>query len=112
FEINGHVFTCVMSACISNHKYDMVLPMFKRMLECRDTQVGSYPDVKSFETVLLGLLKGKFIAEGVEILKMAFGMPSNLGQTVDPIGDRIDRGLLQSWLEALRRRRMTNEIVS
>eukprot|EP01054_Gregarina_sp_Poly1_P002014 Gregarina_sp_Poly_1__2013@NODE_1529_length_3921_cov_123_027244_g248_i3_p1_GENE_NODE_1529_length_3921_cov_123_027244_g248_i3NODE_1529_length_3921_cov_123_027244_g248_i3_p1_ORF_typecomplete_len875_score132_17PPR_long/PF17177_4/1e02PPR_long/PF17177_4/0_0006PPR_long/PF17177_4/4e39PPR_long/PF17177_4/5e23PPR_2/PF13041_6/1_8e03PPR_2/PF13041_6/2_1e03PPR_2/PF13041_6/1_9e10PPR_2/PF13041_6/7e15PPR_2/PF13041_6/1_2e13PPR_2/PF13041_6/1_3e12PPR_2/PF13041_6/2_3e06PPR_2/PF13041_6/0_01PPR_3/PF13812_6/53PPR_3/PF13 len=109
FAVNGHVYTCLMSACISNQRFDHVYDIFQKMLASRAST--GFPDAKSFETALGGLLKGGFFKEGTTVLKLAFGVENELypvellNEDEASIGYRLDPSVLKSWVDSMERYR-------
>lgn len=92
FVPNEHVFTCIMSACISNRQvsrefwwrrtnvflqYQHVYKTFVKIVEMVSSR-GALPDSRSFETALGGLYRGSFYSEGLEVLKLVYNLPNNL----------------------------------
>ncbi|EZG70557.1 putative pentatricopeptide repeat protein [Gregarina niphandrodes] len=133
FNVNGHVYTCVMSACINNQRFDCITPMFSKLLLLRNnddsttktltsrrgsnrrarerdaSRRGVVPDAKSYETALTGLHRGKLFREGTEILALAFGLPNKLCQNPLDLASmqrpQLSRCTLSTWLEVLQRKR-------
>lgn len=76
FEINGHVYTCLMSALISNRCCTHLMQVFLAQL-AQIHRLG-LPDAKSFETILSGLYKARLLSDGIKILRLALGLSDEL----------------------------------
>ncbi|UKK01272.2 pentatricopeptide repeat containing protein [Theileria orientalis] len=76
FSINTHVYTCLMSACITNGKYAMVLDIYKYM-----KKNGVKPDAKTFETIIQGLSRGGLFREAAQVVMEVYSLSnSNNGE--------------------------------
>ncbi|KAK2194858.1 bifunctional Tetratricopeptide-like helical domain superfamily/Pentatricopeptide repeat [Babesia duncani] len=63
FTINAHVYTCLMSACISNQRYSMALDIYDCM-----KNAAIKPDAKTFETLIQGATRGSLFKKIVSII--------------------------------------------
>eukprot|EP00921_Rhytidocystis_pertsovi_P004731 GHVQ01008212.1.p1 GENE.GHVQ01008212.1~~GHVQ01008212.1.p1 ORF type:complete len:1253 (-),score=247.56 GHVQ01008212.1:4083-7841(-) len=108
FTINAHVYTCLMSACITNKKYQMAYEVFGCMQ--RD---GIRPDAKTYQTIVYGCSKGGLLREAVQLVEESFaGSPpfpmshlckgdgvlqDRCGQRGRGRGCRIGRDFMRPW---------------
>ncbi|GIX65051.1 pentatricopeptide repeat domain-containing protein [Babesia caballi] len=69
FTINAHVYTCLMSACITNGRYSTALDIFRCMKD-----VNIKPDAKTYETLLQGVTRGGLFAEAVDVLREMYNL--------------------------------------
>eukprot|EP00375_Theileria_parva_P000752 XP_763422.1 hypothetical protein [Theileria parva strain Muguga] len=94
FSINTHVYTCLMSACITNGKYSMVLDIYKYM-----KINGVKPDAKTFETIIQGLSRGSLFKEAAQVVMEVYSLSnSNNGEAQIPnINIKILQRLFQRY---------------
>lgn len=77
FTINAHVYTCLMSACITNSRYSTALDIYKCMKDG-----GIKADAKTYETLLLGATRGNLFVEAADVLKDMYNLSNdNSGAT-------------------------------
>jgi pentatricopeptide repeat protein len=69
FELNAQVYTCLMSACISNKQLSKSLQVLEQMKMAKCT-----PDGKTYQTLLNGCLKHDDLVHAVKIVDDAFGL--------------------------------------
>nr|PVC52783.1 pentatricopeptide repeat containing protein [Theileria orientalis] len=94
FSINTHVYTCLMSACITNGKYAMVLDIYKYM-----KKNGVKPDAKTFETIIQGLSRGGLFREAAQVVMEVYSLSnSNNGEAQIPnINSKVLERLFQRF---------------
>merc|ERR1719456_1186235 len=71
FELNIQVYTCLMSACISNKELPRALQVLEQM-----KMAGCQPDGKTYQTILNGCLKLDDLDHAVKIVNDALGQDS------------------------------------
>merc|ERR1719359_935513 len=71
FELNIQVYTCLMSACISNKELSKALQVLEQM-----KMAGCVPDGKTYQTILNGCLKLDDMDHAVKIVYDALGLDS------------------------------------
>jgi pentatricopeptide repeat protein len=71
FQINAHVYTCLMSACIANKEYSKSVEVF----ECMKKD-GVQADTKTYETALTGILRSGKYEYGLILVRDAFRLDS------------------------------------
>jgi len=76
FELNAQVYTCLMSACISNKQLSKALQVLQQM-----KLASCHPDGKTYQTLLNGCLKNDELEHAVKIANDALGLdaPDGLG---------------------------------
>ncbi|KAL8274328.1 hypothetical protein Esti_001730 [Eimeria stiedai] len=63
FQLNAHVYTCLMAACIENRQYRAAYNVLQNM-----QREGVAADGKTISTIVFGCLKGRMHAQAVEIV--------------------------------------------
>ncbi|XP_955088.1 uncharacterized protein TA04350 [Theileria annulata] len=98
FSINTHVYTCLMSACITNGRYAMVLDIYKYM-----KINGVKPDAKTFETIIQGLSRGSLFKEAAHVVTEVYSLSnSNNGEAQIPnINIKILQRLFQRFYNSV-----------
>jgi len=71
FELNIQVYTCLMSACISNKELSKAVQVLEQM-----KMAGCTPDGKTYQTILNGCLKLDDMDQAVKIVYDALGLDS------------------------------------
>ncbi|CEM21771.1 unnamed protein product [Vitrella brassicaformis CCMP3155] len=66
FEINTHVYTCLMSACIANRQYGRAISVYEEMLQSRVV-----PDGKTYETAIQAAIRAGDVHYAVKIIEDA-----------------------------------------
>ncbi|EKX72848.1 pentatricopeptide repeat domain containing protein [Theileria equi strain WA] len=79
FTINTHVYTCLMSACITNGRYSMILEVYKCM-----KSAGIKADAKTFETLIQGASKGGLYLEAADIISDVYSLSNSSGEAAIP----------------------------
>merc|ERR1719191_1010691 len=74
FEINAQVYTCLMSACISNKQLSRALSVLEQM-----KMAGCALDGKTYQTILNGCLKMDDLDRAVKIVDDALGLDAANG---------------------------------
>jgi len=100
FEVNAHVYTCLMSACISNGQLPRALEVFRTM-EARRCM----PDSKTYTTIINGCLKSGDMENAVKLVDSAFGLDGRVGPVIP-----LDSELIQNVLFMIGRRRLTQQL--
>lgn len=77
FDLNAQVYTCLMSACISNGQLDRALSVLEQM-----KQANCGADAKTYQTLLTGCLKHDNLEGAVRLVDDAMGFD---GQRSGPI---------------------------
>merc|ERR1719327_1189849 len=77
FDLNAQVYTCLMSACISNGQLDRALSVLEQM-----KQANCGADAKTYQTLLTGCLKHDNLESAVRLVDDAMGLD---GQRSGPI---------------------------
>ncbi|CCF72780.1 PPR repeat family [Babesia microti strain RI] len=85
-QTNTHVYTCLMSACITNGKYKMALDVFNCM-----NGNGIVPDSKTYETIIFGAIKGRLLYQVIDIIKAAYTLMSRGNGT----GGRMNKSIFK-----------------
>jgi pentatricopeptide repeat protein len=96
FKPNNAVYTCLMSACITNGRLDQAMELRVRMLK-----ESVYPDEKTYSTLLRGALRASSVEQCILLVNSA----------IDQNGERscrylLDEELLKSVLILIQRRNM------
>eukprot|EP01067_Filipodium_phascolosomae_P001540 Filipodium_phascolosomae@DN2007_c0_g1_i1.p1 len=73
FEINAHVYTCLMSACNANGKTNRALEVFDKM-----KSRGVVPDSKTFGTLIMGCTKSGLLRRACELVEEAIEVASRI----------------------------------
>jgi len=97
FRANGAVYTCLMSACISNGRLDQAMELRVRM-----EKEGMYCDEKTYSTLLRGALKAGSVEQCVTLLNAALDQKGNRGS----VRSLLDEELVKSALILIRRRNL------
>ncbi|KAL8428898.1 hypothetical protein ACSSS7_006906 [Eimeria intestinalis] len=63
FQLNAHVYTCLMAACIENRQYRAAYNVLQNM-----RREGVAADSKTISTIVFGCLKGRMHAQAVEVV--------------------------------------------
>lgn len=92
FKLNAKVYTCLMSALISNGQLTQALEVFQKMKDA-----GSAPDAKTYQTILSGCLRQGSISSAVMLVNAAldggyYHLESSVLQDVLMATARIGRG--------------------
>lgn len=66
FQVNTHVYTCLMSACMANGSMDRAKGVFRQMQE-----KGCVPDAKTYETLVQGCLRSGDMVMAAEVVHAA-----------------------------------------
>jgi pentatricopeptide repeat protein len=96
FDINAQVYTCLMSACISNKQLPRALSVLQQM-----KMAGCVPDGKTYQTMLNGCLKNDDMDHAVNIVDDALGL-----QCTDGLGARalLDQEAINTLIFTIQRR--------
>jgi pentatricopeptide repeat protein len=96
FEINAQVYTCLMSACISNKQLPKALSVLQQM-----KMAGCVPDGKTYQTILNGCLKMDDMDHAVNIVDDALGL-----HCTDGLGARalLDQETINTLVFTIQRR--------
>lgn len=100
FRPNNPVYTCLMSACISNGRLDQAMELRVRML-----REGIHPDDKTYSTLLRGALKAQSVEQCVLLLKAALDQSMKGGRNCSA-RFLLDEELVKSALILIRRRNL------
>jgi pentatricopeptide repeat protein len=96
FKPNNAVYTCLMSACIGNGRFDQAMDLRLRML-----QEGVYPDEKTYSTLLRGALRAASVEQCVLLVNSALDQNG-----VRSVRHLLDDELVKSVLILIQRRNM------
>jgi len=96
FELNAQVYTCLMSACISNKELVKALSVLEQM-----KMAGCTPDGKTYQTILNGCLKMDDMYHAVKIVDEALGLDGT-----DGVGARalLDQDAIATLMHTIQRR--------
>jgi pentatricopeptide repeat protein len=98
FKPNNPVYTCLMSACISNGRLDRAMELRVRMMK-----ENIYPDEKTYSTLLRGTLRVASVEQCVLLLKAALDQKDGRNCTARNL---LDEELVRSVLLLVRRRNL------
>merc|ERR1719352_986907 len=98
FKPNNPVYTCLMSACISNGRLDRAMELRVRMMK-----ENIYPDEKTYSTLLRGTLRVASVEQCVLLLKAALDQKGGRNCTARNL---LDEELVRSVLLLVRRRNL------
>ncbi|ORM41338.1 Pentatricopeptide repeat-containing protein [Babesia sp. Xinjiang] len=106
FTINAHVYTCLMSACITNGRYSTALDIYRCV---KDGSVK--PDAKTYETLLQGVTRGNLFSEAADLLRDMYNLD---GTSVDPgeaaIIQRINPRVLENLFSKVQHARLEPDV--
>jgi len=96
FELNIQVYTCLMSACISNKELSKALQVLEQM-----KMASCVPDGKTYQTILNGCLKLDDVDQAVKIVDDALGL-----NNPDALGARhlLDQDTIDALIFTIQRR--------
>merc|ERR1719443_1594529 len=92
FRANNAVYTCLMSACITNGRQDKAMDLRTRMLD-----EGIYPDERTYSTLLRGALRANSIEQCVLLVNAA------LDQRGTRASNLLEEDLVRSVLTLIQR---------
>merc|ERR1719310_2771934 len=101
FQVNCQVYTCLISACLSNHASKRALEVFMQMKMSKTHQ----PDEKTYSTLISGLARSGEWEQALQLVDEAFGlqgMPPAL-----PEDKPLETAALEQLLKCLAQRGMS-----
>merc|ERR1719506_2541951 len=96
FRTNNPVYTCLMSACISNGKLSRAMELRGRMV-----REGILPDEKTYSTLLRGTLRAGSVEQCATLLNAALEQKGPRGSIARSL---LDEDLVKSALILIRKR--------
>ncbi|EDO05847.1 pentatricopeptide repeat domain containing protein [Babesia bovis T2Bo] len=107
FTINAHVYTCLMSACITNGRYNTALDIYRCV---KDGSVK--PDAKTYETLLQGVTRGNLFAEAVDLLRDMYNLDGNHTDQADAVTiQKINPRVLENLFNKVQNARLDPEVM-
>lgn len=98
FKANNPVYTCLMSACISNGRLGRAMELRTRML-----REGIHPDEKTYSTLLRGALRAGSVEQCIMLLNAALDNKPGRGSSARAL---LDEELVKSTLILIRKRNL------
>lgn len=98
FKPNNPVYTCLMSACISNGRLDRAMELRERMV-----RENIFPDEKTYSTLLRGALRVGSVEQCVLLLNAALNQKGNRNFSARSL---LDEELVKSALILIRRKNL------
>ncbi|GFE55527.1 pentatricopeptide repeat domain-containing, putative [Babesia ovis] len=105
FTINAHVYTCLMSACITNGRYTTALEIYRCV---KDGAVK--PDAKTYETLLQGVIRGNLFAEALDLLRDMYNLDGNASDDVT-IMQRVNHRVLENLFNKVQNAHLDEDVL-
>merc|ERR1719217_1397700 len=71
FEVNVHVLTCLVSACLANNAVDKALEVFHRM---KADKAVDNPDERTYSVLIQGCAKQGRFEDAIRLVEEAYGL--------------------------------------
>ncbi|CDR96007.1 pentatricopeptide repeat domain containing protein, putative [Babesia bigemina] len=109
FTINAHVYTCLMSACITNGRYSTALDIYRCV---KDGSIK--PDAKTYETLIQGVIRGNLYAEAADLLRDMYHLDGSMSEIGSDLAvlQKINTRVLENLFHKLQHVRLDEDVAS
>ncbi|GBE59871.1 pentatricopeptide repeat domain-containing protein [Babesia ovata] len=109
FTINAHVYTCLMSACITNGRYSTALDIYRCV---KDGSIK--PDAKTYETLIQGVIRGSLYAEAADLLRDMYHLDGSMSDAGADLAvlQKINTRVLENLFHKLQHARLDEDVAS